>query len=138
VETRYYHVGIVVEDLDAAMEELTRLVGVDWGEPHESHYGDWNIRVVYSREQPFLELIEGEPGGPWDTADGPRLDHIGYFTDDVLADVAELQAKGATMSFDPGPYGRGEVFAYLRTPGTKLRVEVVSPEARRIILGEAG
>jgi hypothetical protein len=135
VDRPYYHVALVVEDLDAAMAELTRAVGLRWGEPHDSTYGEWRIRVVYSAGPPFVELVQGEPGGPWDTTEGSHLDHIGYFSDDVLRDRRVLEEAGAAIDLDPTPYGRGDVFAYLRTPVLGARVELVTDASRDRIYG---
>jgi hypothetical protein len=126
----YFHVALVVEDLAASMGELTAALGVRWDEPHDSRYGEWSIRVVYSLDPPFIELVQGEPGSPWDTSAGPRLDHIGYFSDDVLADSARLEAAEVPIDFDPAPYGRGGAFAYHRAPSSGLRIELVTSAGR--------
>jgi hypothetical protein len=76
--TPYYHIGLVVADLEAAMSELSAAVGLTWEDPHRSTYGEWDIDVVMSMEgPPYIELVQGGPDGPWSGADGRRLDHFG-------------------------------------------------------------
>ena len=58
--------GFVVADLKAAMAELSSAMGVEWNEPLERELGPWKYRITFSKAgQPFLELIEAPPGGPW-------------------------------------------------------------------------
>jgi hypothetical protein len=135
MDAHYYHVAAVVEDLDAAMSELHKAIGVRWGEPHESKYGDWAIRVVYSLDPPFLELVEGEPGGPWDTSSGPHLDHIGYFSDDVGADSALLRDRGLGVDVDPIQFGHRGRWVYHLGPRSGLRIELVTSASRAAITG---
>ena len=95
-KTPFFHVGIVVEDIEAAMAELSAALGVRWRKPNESKYPEWTVKVVLSIEgPPFLELIEGgKDEGPWDVSGGPRIDHIGYYSDDVMRDREYLAANG--------------------------------------------
>ena len=124
----FFHVGILVEDIQAAQDELSGALGIRFRKPHTSVYGDWTIQVCYSVEgPPFIELIEGGTnGGPWDVSNGPRIDHIGYYSQDVLKDRAHLEANGLPVDFDPVPFGRGENFCYHCGPATGARIELVN------------
>lgn len=127
----FFHVGMVVEDLEVAMAELSLALDIKWRTPHESRYGDWTIKVVYSLDgPPFLELIQGEAGGPWDTGQGSRLDHIGYYSEDVVAESERLAAAGLPVDFDPATVGRGGGFCYHRTVAAGARIEIVSVDRR--------
>jgi len=122
----YYHIGLVVTDLRAAMSELSAAVGITWEEPHHSTYGDWDIDVVMSMEgPPYIELIQGGPDGPWSNAGGPRLDHFGYGCDDPEADGARLLLSGFEVDFDPTHVGKKRTFTYYRGPHTGARVELL-------------
>ncbi len=127
-KTPFFHVGIVVEDIEAAMAELSAALGVRWRKPNESKYPDWTVKVVLSIEgPPFLELIEGgKDGGPWDVSGGPRIDHIGYYSDDVMRDREYLAANGLPLDFDPAPFGKGANYCYHRGPATGARVELLN------------
>jgi hypothetical protein len=54
--------------------------------------------VVFSIQGPLhIELIEGPPGSAWDSTGGPRVDHLGYWSDDFPADRDRLQADGLAV-----------------------------------------
>ena len=127
----FFHVGIVVEDIERSMAELTAALGVTWDEPHDSAYGPWKIRATYSVDgPPFLELVQGEAGGPWDTGKGSHLHHLGYWSDDVAGDSAALVQHGVAIDFDPGTVGRSGRFCYHLAKASGVRVEVVSASNR--------
>src|ERR1700761_4262833 len=103
----FFHVGVIVEDIDAAIEELSRALGLEFNEPHESTYGDSHIKVCYSLQgPPFLELIQGEPGSMWSTTGGPHADHVGYFVDDLAGTMDHLVESGSPIDIDGTSYGR--------------------------------
>jgi hypothetical protein len=129
----YFHVGVLVEDIDLAMEELGKTLGLHFNEPHDSQYGPWKIRVSYSREgPPYVELVQGERGGPWDITGGPRADHLGYFTDDLDVDKRRLEAAGMPIDIDGTEYGG--VFTYHRSVHSGLRVELIDASRRDALL----
>lgn len=133
---QYFHVGIIVEDIEAAREELSRALGVHWGATHESSYGKATIRVCYSREgPPYVELVEGEPGSTWDTARGSHVDHLGFWSEDLDADMRRLEAEGLPVDIDGTKFGRR--FAYHRTQHSGLRVELIDVAIREAILAQA-
>ena len=92
----YYHVGIVVPDVEAAMAHLTELLGITWGpvvetEALEVRDGDGNDLVVpnklcYSTAPPHLELVQEVPGSVWECNEHSNLHHIGVWTDALPAD----------------------------------------------------
>ena len=68
----FYHVGLVVPDVHAAMEQYTQTLGLTWATPHESALkvivdGEprvGQLAVTYSLQgPPHLELIQ-ERSGP--------------------------------------------------------------------------
>ena len=67
----YFHVGLVVADIEAAMAQLGPALGLTFNEPHTSVYGGETIHVAYARQgPPYYELVEGSPGGRWNTERG--------------------------------------------------------------------
>jgi hypothetical protein len=128
----YFHVGIVVEDIHAAMIEFSALVGVTWEEPHASTYGDSEIVVAYTNEgPPYLELIQGGKGGPWSIESGSRLDHIGYSSDDVEGDSRHFAESGAPYEVGARTFGRSG-WAYHRSATTDVRLELVTRMDRSV------
>ncbi|MFF4140748.1 VOC family protein [Streptomyces sp. NPDC001698] len=120
----FYHVGIIVPDIELAMDELARTVGLSWAKVVDRQIGDWPYKMAISRGgPPHLELLEPEPGGPWDLSDGPRLDHIGFWTEDVERDKRHLVDEGVPIEFDGCLYGRP--ISYHRGKHTGIRIELV-------------
>jgi Glyoxalase/Bleomycin resistance protein/Dioxygenase superfamily len=121
----FWQVGIVVADIERSMAELTRALGVDWGPLVERELEGWRILVVFSREgPPYLELLQGSPGSPWDAAAGSRLDHLGYWTGDLAAERERLEGSGMPVVIDGEALGGH--WNYHRLPETNMRVEPIS------------
>jgi hypothetical protein len=128
-ERPFYQVGAVVPDLDAAREELSAALGLVWSEPRDFAIGPWSVRVCFAKDgPPWLELLEGSPGSPWDPAGGARLDHVGSWTDDLGGESDRLAAEGAAIELDARPYGATAI--YHRLPLSGLRVELLGLAGR--------
>lgn len=127
-----FHIGIVVDDLDATLEQLTALFGYEWcaviggptavsGPDGESEV---DLRFAYSRTSPRLEVIRSAPGSLWEPSDS-GIHHVGYWSDDVAADSAELVRRGwATEAVGKRPDGT-PYWSFHRSP-TGPRIELVS------------
>ena len=102
-----YHLGFTVPDLDAAAAQMRAATGVEWRPVHSGRLGEWEYRITFSVQgPPYLELVEGPAGSPWDSSAGPRLDHLGIRLE--LVDVAQQpafvetwQAPGAALPVLP-------------------------------------
>jgi hypothetical protein len=128
-ERSFFQVGVIVADLDAAMKELGEALGLRWEEPRTRELGPWTIRVVFSRQgPPFLELIEGQEGSPWDTGPGDRLDHIGYWSQDLGAEQEHLIGQGLPMEIDGS--GLSGPWSYHGTAHSGMRVELLDASLR--------
>jgi hypothetical protein len=128
-----FHVGIVAEDFDATLVELAHLFGYEWAEeiggpiPVRLSTGEAEIelRLVYSKTTPRLEVVRAVPGTLWEPATGSGIHHVGYWSDDVGADSAELERTGyGAEAVGMGPTGT-PMWAYHRSP-TGPRIELVS------------
>jgi catechol 2,3-dioxygenase-like lactoylglutathione lyase family enzyme len=129
----FFHVGVIVEDLEAAMAEFAATLGLEFNEPHESTYGDSHIHVCYSLQgPPSVELIQGEPGSMWSTSDGSRADHVGYFVDDLEATRARLEDAGMPVDIDGMAFGGR--FTYHRMRHTGMRIELIDAARREPLL----
>ena len=97
-----FHVGIVVDDLDAALAELSELFGYRWcpqiavETPVRLPAGDivLDLRFAYSATTPRVEVIHSVPGTPWVEAAGSGIHHVGYWSDDLERDASLLVARG--------------------------------------------
>ena len=130
----YFHVGLVVADIDAAMAQLGPALGLTFNEPHTSVYGGETIHVAYARQgPPYYELVQGSPGGRWNTEHGSVVDHVGYFSHDLDADVAALEAAGLPVDIDGREYG--SFFTYHRSSSTGMRVELIAGDRYDWLMG---
>ncbi|MET7362296.1 VOC family protein [Streptomyces sp. NPDC005562] len=122
--TAFYHVCFVVPDLERAMQDFRRSAGVEWSAPHSDRLGAWDYRIVFSAGgPPFIELIEGPAGSPWDASQGARFDHIGFWSEDVRQGSRRLEHEGMPTDFTGCPYGRP--FAYHQVDSIGARIELV-------------
>lgn len=134
---RMFHVGVLVADLDRAMQELATASDLTWAEPRsvdampvwtpDGGAREEPIRFVYSCAGPqHVELLQGAPGSPWYAGDAPGLHHVGLWTDDVARDVTAAAAQGWAVELANVPPEDGfGMFAYVRPP-SGLLVEFVS------------
>lgn len=97
-----FHVGIVVLDLEAAMEHFSSVLGLTFNEPRTVYFNRLEdpdprtaeIRVVFSKEgPPHYELMQGGPGTVYaDFAEG--VHHVGVWQRDAQAKLEQLAARG--------------------------------------------
>src|SRR5258706_8997702 len=97
-----FHVGIVVDDLDATLSSLTEMFGYEWTDeltvPTPVLLPDGEVVIefsfVYSRNTPRLEVIRSRPGTLWVAVEGSGIHHLGYWSDDVQVDADRFVARG--------------------------------------------
>ena len=128
-----FHIGVIVDDLDAAIEQLTELFGYEWCPPLAVQTpvvltdGEimLDLRFTYSATTPRVELVQAIPGTLWVPAIGSGIHHVGYWSDDLPADSALLEAHGyLTEAKGVRPDGSA-AWAYHRSPSGP-RIELVS------------
>ena len=128
----FYHTGIIVPDLEAAMDRLSALAGYQWITPltytlpfrTATGIRELTSTIVYSVQSPHLELLQEVPGSPWMAAPGNSVHHIGYFTDN-LADTAQLlERNGLTFEMTADVPGQDlALFAYyVDSCGTRIEI----------------
>jgi methylmalonyl-CoA/ethylmalonyl-CoA epimerase len=129
VEARsIHHVGVAVEDLDAAVATYERLFGGRL--EHRERVEDQGVeaasmRLGESRVELLAALGEDTPVGRFLAKRGPGVHHIAYAVDDVGAALADLHAAGAEL-IDEQP--RLGMFG--------LEVAFVHPESTHGVLSE--
>jgi len=135
----YYHVGVVVPDLEAAQAYYSDLLGLEWGpvlvNDIDVRLGDGRElvlpnKIVYSAGPPHLELIEETPGSPWVCNEYSNLHHLGIFTGDLEGDADRLVGSGCPLEIRGG-HGDGPptMWTYHRDPWG-VRFELVNREMR--------
>ena len=138
--TDQFHVGIVVDDIAAAAAELSTVFGYQWCEELGAAAqvslpgGDTvlDLTSVYSMSTPRLELVQSIPGTLWEPATGSGVHHLGYWSDDVAADSAELTRHGYAVEAlgrrpDHTPY-----WAFHRST-TGPRIELVTRTLQAVL-----
>ncbi|OBF76377.1 bleomycin resistance protein [Mycobacterium sp. 852002-51613_SCH5001154] len=129
----FYHTGIIVPDLDAAMGRLSALAGYRWINPMSytlpfrtpAGVRELTSTIVYSLQSPHLELVQEVPGSPWTAAPGNAVHHLGYFSDDLSQSARALEANGFTLEMTADVPGSDlGLFAYY-TDAFGARIEIV-------------
>jgi methylmalonyl-CoA/ethylmalonyl-CoA epimerase len=94
------HVGIAVEDLDAAVAQYGRLLGVE--PAHRERVRDQGVEeVLFAAGSSYIQLLGAlgpdTPVGRSLASRGPGLHHVAYRVDDIEASLAHLRAEGARL-----------------------------------------
>jgi hypothetical protein len=98
-----FKTGVLVLDLEQAMRDLGRWLGLSWTPVQESPLAlatprgreDVELRYAYSTNgAPYLELIEAHASGYYAAPEGPHLHHVGRWVDDLRAASASLARAG--------------------------------------------
>ena len=134
-----YHIGIVVSELDGAMNDLSSQLALTWTPVRHSqrilrHLGrlvTTDLRLTYSIEgPPHLELIGEARGTPWEPTGG-GIHHAGYWVEDLRGAGRLLTRAGMTLEAtydaeDGGLLG----FAYF-TDANGFRIEILDDSRRQ-------
>src|SRR3990170_866992 len=115
------HVGIAVEDLDAAVEHYRRSFGI---EPvHRETVESQGVEEVLFRVgTSYIQLLGAlgpeTPVGRFLAKRGPGVHHVGYRVDDVANALEDLKAQGLRLiDKGPRPGSRGTTIAFVHPSG---------------------
>jgi methylmalonyl-CoA/ethylmalonyl-CoA epimerase len=136
VLTQIDHVGIAVEDLDAAVEHYRRTLGVE--PTHRERVDPQGVEeVLLAVGSSFIQLLGAlgpdTPVGRFLERRGPGVHHVGYRVDDVAATLEHLRGEGVGLiDRTPRPGSRGTTIAFVHPKGMGgVLVELVQlPSAR--------
>jgi hypothetical protein len=125
-----FHAGVVVDNLEAAMTDLTAVFGYEWCPvltvplpvrfPAEERTVE--LSFTYSTTTPRLELVATVPGTLWSPVAG--VHHLGYWSDDLAGDGATLEDRGYRMEA-VGLAGNGMPLWSYHRKANGFRVELV-------------
>ena len=123
-----HHLGVAVQDLDAALSTYERLFGAAL--EHRATVEDQgveaaSVRVGSGRVELLAALGADTPVGRFLANRGPGMHHVAFEVDDVGAELAELEREGAEL-IDATP--RRGLFG--------LQVAFVHPDALHGVLSE--
>lgn len=119
--TQIDHVGIAVEDLDAAVEHYRRTLGVE--PTHRERIDPQGVEeVLLAVGSSFIQLLGAlgpdTPVGRFLERRGPGLHHVGYRVDDVAATLEHLRGEGVELiDRTPRPGSRGTTIAFVHPKG---------------------
>lgn len=107
----FFHVGILVRDIDQAAEDFSALLGLQF-EPVRAApvvSGEMN-RFCYSLQgPPYLELVQMTGSGIWGSDQGEGLHHIAFADPDVPGRCAAFAGPDLTTGADTVVQGEGGV-----------------------------
>jgi methylmalonyl-CoA/ethylmalonyl-CoA epimerase len=119
--TQIDHVGIAVEDLDAAVERYRRTLGVE--PAHRERVESQGVEeVLLPVGTSFIQLLGAlgpdTPVGRFLERRGPGVHHIGFRVDDVASALDQLKGEGLRLIDDtPRPGSRGTTIAFVHPKG---------------------
>jgi methylmalonyl-CoA epimerase len=115
------HVGIAVEDLDAAVEHYRRVFGI---EPvHRERVESQGVEeVLFELGGSYIQLLGAlgpeTPVGRFLERRGQGLHHVGYRVVSVAEALEHLRAQGVRLIDEhPRPGSRGTTIAFLHPEG---------------------
>jgi hypothetical protein len=128
-----FHVGIVVEDFEAALADLSNLFGYEWCLPLRVEIpvmlpsGETEVELVftYSMTAPRMEVILSVAGTLWTPVPGSGLHHVGYWSDEVAADSVRLAERGHSLEASDARPDGVPLWTFHRSPNGP-RIELVS------------
>jgi methylmalonyl-CoA/ethylmalonyl-CoA epimerase len=129
-----HHVGVVVRDLEAAVEEYRRLLGIE--PAHRERVDDQGVEeVLYRVGGSWVQLLGAlgpdTPVGRFLDRRGEGLHHLAYRVDDVAGALAALRAAGVPLVDEaPRRGSRGTRIAFVHPRGMRgVLVELVEDRA---------
>jgi len=125
---KFDHIGIVVEDLRKAMDELSDFFDLECRE--EMEIKDAGIRIAfYPMGSGQMELVEFQKPisgvDPIVTRPGGGVQHVAYQVDDFQQALETLTAKGLKLVKGfPRSGAHGQVAFFYPTEGLDLLIEI--------------
>ena len=117
------HVGLSVEDVDAAVAYYTQTLG--FPEAFRAHDANGNLVLVYvqvSRDT-FIEIQPANAERP------PGISHLGLVVDDMESAIATLRARGGDVS-DSRRGSTSSIIANVTDPsGVRVELSELPPES---------
>ena len=133
-----FHMAMAVPDIERAMASMGQALSLEWTSIREidmrieTSTGAYTtpMRAVYSLQgPPYMELVSGQSGTFFASADGPKLHHAGLIVEDWESEVARLQSLGLTL------HGTSSGSVAFFTTDFGFNLEVMSQRVRGVLDG---
>ncbi len=128
------HIGIAVQDLEAAVDEYRRAFGVD--PVHRERVEDQGVEeVLFAVGTSFIQLLAATgpdtPVGKYLERRGEGVHHVGYRVANLPAVLDTLKDQGVPLvDAEPRPGSRGTTVAFVHPKGFRgVLVELVQEPA---------
>lgn len=130
--SRLFHIGVVADDIEKAMAEMSRSMGLTWKGGRsttmdlviDGEHRQIDMRIAHAVEgPPHIELIEARPGTPWSPPHGTGVHHVCYWSDNAAATCAALEQSGHRRILGPA----GSAGGYFLSPAGMI-IEIISAE----------
>ena len=123
-----HHLGVAVEDLDAALDTYRRLFGAEL--EHRETVPEQGVEAAAvlvgdSRVELLASLGDDTPVGKFLASRGPGMHHVAYEVEDLSGELSRLEGEGVQL-IDSAP--RPGLFG--------MQVAFVRPEAAHGVLSE--
>jgi hypothetical protein len=135
VDATLFKTGFLVTDLEGAMRDLGRWLGVAWTPVQQSRLvlatpngrEQVELRFVYSTgSPPYLELLESQPKGYYAAPTGAYLHHVGRWADDLAKASRALAGAGLPLeAAGVDASGRSPAIFAFHRGAHGLRIELV-------------
>lgn len=126
------HIGVAVDDLEAAIELHRDTLGMPL--VHRETIGEQGVEAALldvgdSHVELLAPLADDTPVGRFLARRGPGLHHVAYRVDDVAVALEELRAAGVRLLDEtPRPGIRGSRIAFLHpSAASGVLTEIVQP-----------
>lgn len=119
--TQIDHVGIAVDDLEAAVEHYRRTLGIEAA--HREVMDDQGVEeVLFPVGASFIQLLGSlgaeTPVGRFLERRGPGVHHVAYRVDSVASALDHLRREGVRLVDEtPRPGSRGTTIAFVHPKG---------------------
>lgn len=121
----FFHVGMIVPDLDRAVARYADVLGIEFTEPHvfdvprledpEPH--PFKLTAVFSMtEPPYYELIQADGDGIVSAAHAGKILYYGCWEADMGGRLEQLRAKGVGIDALFRPDAESDPFAIITAP----------------------
>jgi catechol 2,3-dioxygenase-like lactoylglutathione lyase family enzyme len=103
---KYFHIGILVRDLEAAVKRFSEVMGLTFAEPITATFASLEdpephpsfVRCTYScGESPHIELLEANGDGLFTIKQGEGIHHLGIWEADTAGRCAVLAAASVPI-----------------------------------------